>query len=137
MFPSYDEFRTKFIKLTFSKKDHPSNIKAKYALNKLHCFYSGNEIFTEDEKEAMKTEKMKQFDAKDKEAEIKKQKQVFKTSGAAIEKIVIGLRFSFFALGLGAGFGFTFFTANDFPQLAQNLASSLFSCPHLLQVTIC
>ena len=48
LFPSYDEFRTKFIKLTFSKKDHPSNIKAKYALNKLHCFYSGNEIFTED-----------------------------------------------------------------------------------------
>lgn len=45
LFPKYEEFEKKFIELTYSKKDRPSNVKAKYILNKLHCLEEGTELF--------------------------------------------------------------------------------------------
>lgn len=48
--PPINEFKTAFTRLCFSKKDHPDNVKVKYALNKLECCYSGakKEIFADD-----------------------------------------------------------------------------------------
>lgn len=48
LFPTFENFYKKFITLTYSKKDSPSNTKTKYAINKLSCYLSGKEIF-EDE----------------------------------------------------------------------------------------
>ncbi|MEG1809347.1 MAG: DUF262 domain-containing protein [Oscillospiraceae bacterium] len=45
LFPSFDEFCSKFILLTYSKKENPSNIKTKYAINNLNCYFSNTEIF--------------------------------------------------------------------------------------------
>ena len=45
LFPKYEEFEKKFIELTYSKKDRPSNVKTKYILNKLHCLEEGTELF--------------------------------------------------------------------------------------------
>lgn len=48
LYPKYNLFKTGFKELTFSKKDLPTNIKAKYAVYKLNCFFSGKEIFDDD-----------------------------------------------------------------------------------------
>lgn len=48
IFPSLDEFSSKFIKLSYTKKENPLNVKTKYAINKLNCYYSQKEIFEDD-----------------------------------------------------------------------------------------
>lgn len=48
LFPTFEEFRNKFIALTYSKTENPSNVKTKYALNKLNCYFSGKEIYEDD-----------------------------------------------------------------------------------------
>lgn len=48
LFPAYDDFYKKFILLTYSKKENPSNMKAKYVLNKLNCYFLEKETFEDD-----------------------------------------------------------------------------------------
>ena len=48
LFPTFEDFYKKFIALTFSKKDNPSNTKTKYAINKLNCYLSKKDIFEDD-----------------------------------------------------------------------------------------
>ena len=48
LFPTFEDFYKKFIALTYSKKDNPSNAKTKYAINKLNCYLSRKEIFEDD-----------------------------------------------------------------------------------------
>lgn len=50
IYPSYQEFKDAFVALCYSKKDHPDNLKVRYAINKLNCYYSGNgqEVFSDD-----------------------------------------------------------------------------------------
>lgn len=48
LYPSYQEFENNFVKLTFSKKENPSNVKTKYALNKINSYYSNTEIFDDE-----------------------------------------------------------------------------------------
>lgn len=47
LFPKYDEFETAFIKVAYTKQDNPQNMKAKYILNKLQCYYQNNSLFDE------------------------------------------------------------------------------------------
>ena len=48
LFPSKDAFCERFVKLTYSKRNSANNIKTKYAINMLHCYYSEKEIFEPD-----------------------------------------------------------------------------------------
>ena len=48
LFPTFDSFSEKFVALSFTKKDKVSNVKTKYALNKLNSLYSNNEVFAND-----------------------------------------------------------------------------------------
>lgn len=48
LFPVYEDFEKKFVCLTYLKKDNPSNVKTKYIINKLACYYSNTELFLED-----------------------------------------------------------------------------------------
>lgn len=48
LFPSFEDFYKKFISLVFTKTDNPSNVKTKYIINKLNCYYSGKELFEDD-----------------------------------------------------------------------------------------
>lgn len=48
LFPPFSEFKTKFIQLVYFKKEHPINVKTKYAINKLHCLYNNVEIFDDE-----------------------------------------------------------------------------------------
>ena len=45
LFPSYGTFRDNFITLLYSKDYLPSNVKVKYALNKINAYYANSEIF--------------------------------------------------------------------------------------------
>lgn len=45
IYPKFSEFKEKFVLLEYSKKDNPSNLKTKYAINKLNCLYDGTELF--------------------------------------------------------------------------------------------
>ena len=47
-FPSLAKFTDGFVKFTFSKEKQVGNVKTRYALRKLNCVYSGNEIFEDD-----------------------------------------------------------------------------------------
>jgi hypothetical protein len=47
LFPDFQQFSKGFIELTFSKKDHPNNIKTKYAIQKLNSFYEGQDTFSD------------------------------------------------------------------------------------------
>ncbi|WP_017257598.1 DUF262 domain-containing protein [Pedobacter arcticus] len=47
LFPNYSEFSKKFIELTFSKKDHPNNIKSKYIINKINSYYENVDVFSD------------------------------------------------------------------------------------------
>lgn len=47
-FPSFIAFKTKFVTLTYSKNDSPLNMKTKYTINKLHCYYADKDIFDVD-----------------------------------------------------------------------------------------
>lgn len=48
MFPLFQLFSQHFIELTYAKTDNPANVKAKYAINKLNHYFSGNELFPDD-----------------------------------------------------------------------------------------
>lgn len=48
LFPTFDSFSEKFVALSFTKKDKVSNVKTKYAINKLNSLYSNNEVFAND-----------------------------------------------------------------------------------------
>lgn len=48
LFPTFDSFSEKFVALSFTKKDKASNVKTKYAINKLNSLYSNNEVFAND-----------------------------------------------------------------------------------------
>lgn len=48
LFPKFDEFYKKFIELSYSKSEKPSNVKTKYAVNKLNKYFSNKEIFFDD-----------------------------------------------------------------------------------------
>lgn len=48
LYPSYDVFASKFKELLFTKKDDPVNIKSKYAVYKLNCYFSDKEVFEDD-----------------------------------------------------------------------------------------
>ena len=47
LYPTFEEFKKSFKRLTFSKQDGPDNVKVKYIINKLECFFSSDkhEIF--------------------------------------------------------------------------------------------
>jgi len=45
---SYQEFEDKFIKLKYSKGEEASNIKTKYALNKINSYYNDSELFDDE-----------------------------------------------------------------------------------------
>lgn len=45
IYVSYQEFESEFIKLSYTKKNNPNNLKAKYAINKIASCYAGKEIF--------------------------------------------------------------------------------------------
>lgn len=48
-YPSYEDFKAAFVRLEYSKQDAPDNMKVKYIINKLECFFSPNsEIFEVD-----------------------------------------------------------------------------------------
>lgn len=47
LFPDFEQFSNGFIQLTFTKKDNPSNVKTKYAIQKLNSFYEQEEIFSD------------------------------------------------------------------------------------------
>lgn len=48
LFPTFENFSAKFVTLSFTKKDKASNVKTKYAINKLNSFYSETEVFSDD-----------------------------------------------------------------------------------------
>lgn len=45
LFPPYGPFSEGFVKFAFAKGNQTYNVKTKYALKKLHSFYSGNALF--------------------------------------------------------------------------------------------
>lgn len=50
IYPSYEEFSTNFVKLTYSTRQESSNnIKSRYIINKFNCMYLGRELFVDDE----------------------------------------------------------------------------------------
>ena len=44
----YKDFEEKFVLMTYTKKDNPSNVKTKYAINKIASFFEGKEVFEDD-----------------------------------------------------------------------------------------
>jgi len=42
---SYQDFEDRFILLMYSKKENPFNVKTKYAINKIACYYEESEVF--------------------------------------------------------------------------------------------
>lgn len=47
IYPGLDEFKLKFVQLTYSKKENSNNMKVKYLINKLNCFYQNEEVFSD------------------------------------------------------------------------------------------
>jgi len=45
---SYKDFEEKFVLLTYTKKDNISNVKTKYAINKIASYFEGKEAFEDD-----------------------------------------------------------------------------------------
>lgn len=45
---SYLDFEDKFVLLSYTKKDNPSNLKTKYAINKIAAYYEGSEVFDDE-----------------------------------------------------------------------------------------
>lgn len=45
LFPAYSAFRDNFITLRYSKEYLPSNLKVRYALNKINAYYSHSDVF--------------------------------------------------------------------------------------------
>lgn len=48
LYPKYNSFKAGFGELIYSKKDVPMNVKTKYTVYKLNCYFSGKEIFEDD-----------------------------------------------------------------------------------------
>lgn len=48
IYPDETKFCESFVKMVYSKKDMSSNIKTRYAINMLNCFYSDKELFEPD-----------------------------------------------------------------------------------------
>ncbi len=48
LYPTFDEFQSKFILLEYSKKDNLMNVKTKYTLYKLNSYFSNNELFDDE-----------------------------------------------------------------------------------------
>lgn len=48
LYPKYNSFKAGFGELIYSKKDLPINVKTKYAVYKLNCYFGGKEIFEDD-----------------------------------------------------------------------------------------
>lgn len=46
-YPSFQDFKKAFIRLIYSKKENPDNVKTKYAINKINAYYSGDSIFSD------------------------------------------------------------------------------------------
>lgn len=44
----YKDFEEKFVLLTYTKKDNTSNMKTKYAINKIASYYENKEVFEDD-----------------------------------------------------------------------------------------
>ena len=40
LYPTYEEFKKSFLQLSYLKQDAPDNIKVKYIINKMECFFS-------------------------------------------------------------------------------------------------
>lgn len=49
LMPTLDQFREKFITMTYTKASTSANLKTKYAIKKLNAFYSGKEVFDDHE----------------------------------------------------------------------------------------
>lgn len=47
IYVSFQDFESEFITLTYKKKDNPSNLKTKYAVNKISSYYDESEIFND------------------------------------------------------------------------------------------
>ena len=47
LFPNFDQFTDGFIQLSFTKKNSASNIKAKYAIQKLGSYYENEDVFSD------------------------------------------------------------------------------------------
>ena len=45
LMPSRDQFIEKFVKMTYTKQSTLSNMKCKYAINKIQCYYQDTEVF--------------------------------------------------------------------------------------------
>lgn len=45
LFPSFEQFCSKFILLQYTKKNMAANVKCKYVLRKINCYYQNSEIF--------------------------------------------------------------------------------------------
>lgn len=48
LLPKKEEFIENFVELKYSKRDLPTNIKTKYVLNRINCYYENKELFSED-----------------------------------------------------------------------------------------
>ncbi len=48
LYPSFDKFREAFVRLTYTKNSVPSNVLTRYALRRLNCYYSNQEIVQSD-----------------------------------------------------------------------------------------
>lgn len=48
LYPSYEFFVVKFKDLFYTKKDIPTNVKSKYAVYKLNCYFNDKEVFEDD-----------------------------------------------------------------------------------------
>lgn len=45
LYPTYVDFKNRFITLVYTKIDNPLNLKTKYAINKLSCYFENTELF--------------------------------------------------------------------------------------------
>lgn len=48
LYVSYQEFESEFIKLSYSKRDTITNIKARYAINKIAAYFEESELFRDE-----------------------------------------------------------------------------------------
>ncbi|PIF32206.1 uncharacterized protein with ParB-like and HNH nuclease domain [Flavobacterium sp. 9] len=47
LLPDYLQFSKNFVELTFSKKDHPNNIKSKYIIGKINSHFENSDVFSD------------------------------------------------------------------------------------------
>ena len=48
LLPKYEVFEEAFMSLTYSKKNNPNNLKSKYVLNTMYCYYNMKPVFPDD-----------------------------------------------------------------------------------------